>query len=109
VQEALSNIARHARAKRVKVTVRGCTSAQVKVSIVDDGVGLPRDHLRDGGAGLAGMRERALLAGGSLDVLPTPGGGTTIELTVYVRGAPAMTARHGSSVAAVEPEGVSSR
>jgi two-component system sensor histidine kinase UhpB len=109
VQEALSNIARHARATRVKVTVLGCNGAQVKVSIVDDGVGLPRDHPRAGGAGLAGMRERALLAGGSLDVLPTPGGGTTIELTVYVRGATAMTSRHGASVAAVTPEGVSSR
>jgi two-component system sensor histidine kinase UhpB len=88
VQEALSNIARHAQATRVTVTVRGCNSAQVKVSIVDDGVGLSPDHRCDAGAGLAGMRERALLAGGSLDVLATPGGGTTIELTVNVRGAP---------------------
>jgi two-component system, NarL family, sensor histidine kinase UhpB len=85
VQEALSNIARHAHATRVTVTVRGCNTAHVAVSIVDDGVGLSPDNLRDGGAGLAGMRERALLAGGRLEVLPTPGGGTTVRLTVHSR------------------------
>jgi len=87
VQEALSNVARHAHATRVNVSVRGCNAAQVKVSIIDDGVGLSPQHMRDGGAGLVGMRERALLAGGRLDVVATPGGGTTIELTVRVRGA----------------------
>jgi two-component system sensor histidine kinase UhpB len=89
VQEALSNVARHAHATRVQVTVRGCNSAEVKVSIVDDGVGLSPDRTRDGGAGLVGMRERALLAGGRLELLATPGGGTTVELTVRVRGEPA--------------------
>ncbi len=89
VQEALSNIARHAHAKHVKVTVKGCNSAQVKVSIVDDGVGLSPDRIRDGGSGLVGMRERAMLAGGRLDVVPTPGGGTTVELIVRARGADA--------------------
>jgi len=87
VQETLSNVARHAHATRVNVSVRGCNAAQVKVSIIDDGVGLSPQHMRDGGAGLVGMRERALLAGGRLDVVATPGGGTTIELTVRVRGA----------------------
>jgi two-component system sensor histidine kinase UhpB len=85
VQEALSNVARHAHAKRVAVTVQGADSPHVTVSIVDDGVGLSPDNLRAGGAGLAGMRERALLAGGRLDVLATPGGGTTVKLTVHVR------------------------
>ncbi|CAA9505614.1 MAG: hypothetical protein AVDCRST_MAG67-2400 [uncultured Solirubrobacteraceae bacterium] len=86
VQEALSNIARHAQAKKVKVTVLGCNGTQVKVSISDDGVGLSPDRGRDGGSGLVGMRERALLAGGRLEVVPTPGGGTTVELTVRARG-----------------------
>jgi two-component system, NarL family, sensor histidine kinase UhpB len=86
VQEALSNIARHARAEHVKVTVMGGHSTQVKVSIVDDGVGLSPDRGRDGGSGLVGMRERALLAGGRLEIAPTAGGGTTVELTVRARG-----------------------
>jgi two-component system sensor histidine kinase UhpB len=89
VQEALSNIARHAQARHVKVTVMGCNSAHVRVSIVDDGVGLSADRLRDGGSGLVGMRERAMLAGGRLELSGTPGGGTTVELTVRARGASA--------------------
>ncbi|HVF79819.1 MAG TPA: sensor histidine kinase [Solirubrobacteraceae bacterium] len=87
VQEALSNIARHAKATNVKVTVMGCNSAQVRVSIVDDGVGLAPDRLRDGGCGLVGMRERAMLAGGHLELSATPGGGTTVQLTVRAKGA----------------------
>ncbi|MFP5362862.1 MAG: ATP-binding protein [Thermoleophilia bacterium] len=86
VQEALSNIARHAHAGNVKVMVRGCNSAQVKVLIIDDGVGLSPERVTRGGSGLVGMRERALLAGGRLEVTPTPGGGTTVELTVRGRG-----------------------
>ena len=67
VQEALSNIARHANAKKVKVTVLGCNTAQLKVTITDDGDGFDPDRLRNGRSGLAGMRERAMLAGGRLD------------------------------------------
>lgn len=85
VQEALSNIGRHASAKNVKVTVMGCNSSEVTVTVIDDGVGLA-PSLRNGGSGLAGMRERAMLAGGHLEVTPTPGGGTTVQLTVHTRG-----------------------
>ncbi|HWC27578.1 MAG TPA: sensor histidine kinase [Solirubrobacteraceae bacterium] len=85
VQEALSNIARHARAANVKVTVCGCNGAQVKVTVADDGEGFHPERARDGGSGLVGMRERALLAGGRLDVRSTPGAGTTVELTVRAR------------------------
>jgi two-component system sensor histidine kinase UhpB len=86
VQEALSNIARHAHATKVKVTVMGCNSTHLKVTVIDDGQGFAPDHLRDGASGLAGMRERALLAGGHLEVVSTPGDGTTVELTVRARG-----------------------
>ncbi len=65
----------------------GCNNAQVRVSIIDDGIGLSPDRIRDGGSGLVGMRERAMLAGGRLDVVPTAGGGTTVELLVRARGA----------------------
>jgi len=89
VQEALSNVARHAHARNVKVTVQGCDSAQVKVTVIDDGVGLHPDRVRDGGSGLVGMRERALLAGGRLELLATPDGGMTVELTVRAQAASA--------------------
>ena len=82
VQEALSNIARHARASRVTVSFLGCNAQQVRVTIADDGSGFHPERLRDGGAGLAGMRERAMLAGGRLDIRTTAGAGTTIELVL---------------------------
>jgi two-component system sensor histidine kinase UhpB len=82
VQEALSNAARHAHATRVRVNVTGCNAPQVRVTVADDGGGFDPNRLRDGGSGLAGMRERAMLAGGRLDVRTVPGGGTTIELVV---------------------------
>jgi two-component system sensor histidine kinase UhpB len=90
VQEALSNIARHSNAKKVKVIVMGCNSATVKVMIIDDGEGFTPNRLRDGASGLAGMRERALLAGGRLEVMSMPGNGTTVELTVRARGSRAL-------------------
>jgi two-component system sensor histidine kinase UhpB len=86
VQEALSNIARHARAGRVTVAVSGCDGPRVHVTITDDGSGFQPERLGDEGSGLAGMRERALLAGGHLDVRATPGAGTTIELTLDAEG-----------------------
>ena len=86
VQEALSNIARHANAKHVKVTVMGCGTPQVKITITDDGDGFHPNRLPDGRSGVVGMRERAMLAGGRLDVRSRPGGGTTVELTVRARG-----------------------
>jgi len=86
VQEALSNIARHAHAGSVKVTVLGCNTTHVKVTIVDDGEGFHLNRLREGASGLAGMRERAMLAGGHLEIVSTPGAGTNVELTVRARG-----------------------
>jgi two-component system sensor histidine kinase UhpB len=93
VQEALSNIARHANAKKVKVTVLGCSSPLLRVTITDDGDGFDHTRLNNGRSGLAGMRERALLAGGRLEISSKPGVGTTVELTVRSRGTrPAVTA-----------------
>lgn len=87
VQEALSNIARHADAKRVKVTVLGCNSPLLRVTITDDGEGFDPGRLNNGRSGLAGMRERALLAGGRLEISSKPGAGAVVELTVRARGA----------------------
>jgi two-component system sensor histidine kinase UhpB len=86
VQEALSNVARHARASRVKVTVMGCNGSEVTVTVADDGDGFDTDRLDGGRSGLAGMRERALLARARIDVRSAPGEGTTVQLTLPARG-----------------------
>jgi two-component system sensor histidine kinase UhpB len=86
VQEALSNIGRHAHASRVEVVVMGCNGPDVRVTVSDDGAGFHPDRLPDGRSGLAGMRERALLGGGSLELRSAPGEGAVVELTLPVRG-----------------------
>ena len=88
VQEALSNAARHAQPTKVKVTVSGCHAAEVKVTVTDDGLGFDPDRLDHGRSGLAGMRERALLARARIDVRSAPGEGTTVQLTLPAKGAP---------------------
>jgi signal transduction histidine kinase len=79
--EALSNAARHARARRVSVTV--IAGEEVVVRVVDDGVGI-----RPGGrrSGLRNLAERAERLGGSFDVHPGDGGGTVLEWRVPAHG-----------------------
>ncbi|MFE8016947.1 sensor histidine kinase [Streptomyces antibioticus] len=76
-QESLTNTARHADAGRVDVSLRGAGEAMV-LEIADDGRGT---EVACEGAGIRGMRERALLAGATLDITSTPGTGTRIRLT----------------------------
>ncbi len=81
VQEALTNVARHAVASRaaVEITVDGETAV---ARIVDDGVGFDVGHGPLRSLGLAGMRERAALVGGRLDVVSAVGDGMTVVLEV---------------------------
>jgi signal transduction histidine kinase len=68
VQEGLTNAARHARARRVDVSLRRHGDTLV-LTVADDGVGLPAGATaRDDGYGLLGMRERAAALGGTLDI-----------------------------------------
>jgi signal transduction histidine kinase len=76
-QEALSNVARHARARHVEVTLTA-QDAALEVTVRDDGVGFNVEPLRTG-LGLVGMGERAELAGGRLDIESAPGAGTTLR------------------------------
>ena len=87
LQESLTNVARHARATRVAVTLDR-TNTEIMLDVSDDGVGVPPGRL-DGMAslGLVGMRERALACGGALSISGRPGGGTTVQLVVPVAGA----------------------
>jgi two-component system sensor histidine kinase UhpB len=83
VQEALTNVFRHAEASSVKVTIApggqrgGRTYTMVQVR--DDGRGLGQDHKR--GFGLVGMRERLLALGGTFSIA-SAGAGVTVEALV---------------------------
>jgi two-component system, NarL family, sensor kinase len=82
--EALANVERHARARRVDVLLR--TDAQAAVlTIDDDGIGFDAGRVGDARYGIVGMAERAREAGGALAVRPRPGGpGTRVEARVPV-------------------------
>ncbi|MFD3823463.1 histidine kinase [Streptomyces sp. NPDC058625] len=89
-QEGLTNIARHAHARRAEISLRR-TPSGVELRVRDDGQGI---GAASEGAGIPGMRERALLVGADLDVGPAAAGGTLVRLVVPVpvRGsAPART------------------
>jgi two-component system, NarL family, sensor histidine kinase UhpB len=80
-QEALSNAARHSGAERVVVELRRRDDAGVSLQVSDDGRGFAFDE-SEGGLGIAGMRERALLVGGELTIESRPGHGTSVRLAV---------------------------
>jgi signal transduction histidine kinase len=82
VQEALTNIAKHARAERVGVRVALDDDA-VRVEVRDDGRGFDPQTPADG-FGLLGMRERVTLAGGELAVSSQPGE-TVVRATLPAR------------------------
>jgi len=79
-QEALSNAARHSGAKHIRVVLRR-VGQRTELTVSDDGRGFTFDEA-EGGLGIAGMRERALLVGGEVDVESRPGTGTTVRLLV---------------------------
>jgi two-component system sensor histidine kinase UhpB len=80
-QEALSNATRHSGAGKVEVRLRRLEGGGVELSVADDGRGFAFDD-SEGGLGIAGMRERALLIGGELTIESRPGRGTTVRLHV---------------------------
>lgn len=81
VQEALTNCAKHAKAKNV--TIRLSTSdSGVALTIADDGVGFDCERRSASGLGLLTMRERAEFAGGSFSLESRPGQGTRIQVLI---------------------------
>ncbi len=88
-QEALTNVARHARAGSVQVTLSRVSGAEVTLSIQDDGQGTDL-KLATRGLGLLGAVERAAAVGGELHVQSAPGRGLTIALRVPLPRAPAV-------------------
>jgi signal transduction histidine kinase len=94
VQEALTNVSRHADATKAVVSVRE-HDGTIRASVTDDGKGMPdasrlgpRGDGLEGGFGMSGMRERAELIGGELEFMPAPGRGTTVRLIVPLAGRP---------------------
>lgn len=86
LQEAISNVARHALARNVRLAL-GRDNTHVEIAIEDDGIGfdlaelaLSPDSAR--GLGLLGMRERVELLGGAFDVDTAPGYGTRLRIHV---------------------------
>jgi signal transduction histidine kinase len=84
VQEALTNVAKHARAEGVDVEVR-YMDREIRIAVSDDGTGIDPRRPPDAGFGLTGMRERVELAGGDLHVGPGEGGGTVVRARLPLR------------------------
>ncbi|MDE3164820.1 MAG: sensor histidine kinase [Acidobacteriota bacterium] len=85
VQEALTNCARHAQAKNVRIAIYG-GGGRVRLSIQDDGVGFVPRSASARGLGLVGMQERVRELGGAVGILSHPGKGTIVEVDVPMEG-----------------------
>ncbi|MBL8093065.1 MAG: GAF domain-containing sensor histidine kinase [Anaerolineales bacterium] len=81
VQEALTNVGRHAAAGRVSVDVM-ISDARATVTVTDDGQGFDRQHLTRKTLGLLGMQERATTLGGVVDIVSSPGAGTRVIVNI---------------------------
>jgi signal transduction histidine kinase len=84
LQEALTNVRKHADATVVRVAA-DFQDSTLHVTIVDNGRGFRPEETSGGGLGVQGMKERARLMGGDLRVVSEPSGGTSVDLTVPVR------------------------
>jgi signal transduction histidine kinase len=89
VQEGLTNVSKHAHARRVDIDVRRVQSAadDVAFSLIDDGDGADLSR-KSAGLGLVGMRERVEVLGGRLELLTAPGQGFTIRTALPAMQAP---------------------
>lgn len=86
VQESLSNVKRHARAKQVRVGIR-VKARDLTTIIRDDGIGfsikeISNDPEKWTSFGVRGIEERARLLGGNASIMSSPGHGTTIQVTL---------------------------
>jgi signal transduction histidine kinase len=84
VQEALTNVVKHAQAEHVSIVLQRNGGAVTTV-IEDDGRGFSGDDQKDGGLGLVGMKERVELVNGRLEIESAEGAGTTLVVEVPVR------------------------
>ena len=98
-QEALTNVAKHARAQRVDVILERHDDS-VRLIVEDDGVGFEPDPAKEGspehGFGLLGMQERAALVGATVEIESTAGKGTTVFLRMAIAPDPAHITRNSN-------------
>jgi len=80
VREALSNVAHHAKAENCDIHLQTTESGKVRVSVRDDGVGLPEQHARPNHYGTTIMNERAAGLGGTFEMHNRPEGGMQVVL-----------------------------
>jgi two-component system sensor histidine kinase UhpB len=81
VQEALTNVARHAEATEIQVVVK-LEGDSLHVHVADNGKGLPPRPGERKSYGILGIRERAQTLGGRADIYSSPGGGTTVDIVL---------------------------
>jgi signal transduction histidine kinase len=84
VQEALTNVARHAQAKNVSISIIA-NGNTLELAVSDDGIGMPRPVPRRG-FGIIGIRERANALGGTISIESRSGGGTTLRAQLPIEG-----------------------
>jgi two-component system, NarL family, sensor histidine kinase UhpB len=84
VQEALTNVGRHAGASAVRLAIEHLGNA-FRLTLVDDGCGIDSAPRRPGSIGLFSMAERAREIGAALDITGRPEGGTELKLTLPIR------------------------
>lgn len=94
VQEALTNVRRHADATVVRVRAR-MDDGRLVLEVRDNGRGFDPGSVGDAAYGLAGMRERAAIIGGEIEIDSAPGKGTRVRLGVPVAGDAAVAAGAG--------------
>jgi two-component system sensor histidine kinase UhpB len=82
-QEALTNVVRHAGVEEADVTL-STSDTEVELLVRDAGVGVGRHTAEDSSGGIRGMRERALLIGARLEVIPAAERGTEVRLHVPI-------------------------
>lgn len=93
-QEALTNVARHAEAHAVGIRIAQERRA-VTLTVQDDGKGVdPEGGTCHKGFGLLGMRERALVHGGTVEITGSPGRGTTVAVRIPARARGSRSRRH---------------
>ncbi|WP_018992915.1 PAS domain-containing sensor histidine kinase [Aromatoleum toluclasticum] len=81
VQESLTNVARHAHARRVDISFAAC-GAGLRLEIRDDGAGFDPEAVQVSGIGLSGIRERAVILGAELRIDSAAKAGTTLEVVI---------------------------
>lgn len=86
VQEGLTNALRHAHSSWIAIAVQG-DSARIRVSVTDDGIGLPADWSQPGHFGLRGLADRVAQLGGTFNVANRGGSGVALSADIPLAGA----------------------